>query len=143
MLTIHHLKNADQKMLKDMQTLLAQLSPALLELTKERLAQAIEHKGSAVYVVKEEETIVGTATLLFCRSLSGGLHAFVEDVVVDEHCRGKGIGKMLMAHIIEVAKKQGVDHINLTSRPERQAANHLYQTLGFKKRETNMYRLTL
>jgi len=141
-MTILQLKKVNEKTLKEMRELLAQLSPTL-SLSHERLAQTIENSQSAVFVAKDKGKIVGTATMLFCHSLSGGLHGFVEDVVVDEKVRGKGIGKALMEKLIALAKKRGVHHINLTSRPEREAANHLYQALGFKKRKTNMYRLKI
>ena len=38
---------------------------------------------------------------------------------------------------------QGVYHartVDLTSRPSREAANRLYQRLGFRPRQTNIYR---
>jgi len=143
MITIHQLNVASKKTTAELQELLAQLSPALGSLSHERLGQTIGNPQSAVLVAKDKGKIVGTATMLFCRSLSGGLHGFVEDVVVDAAQRGKGIGKALMEKLIAVARKQGIHHINLTSRPEREAANHLYQALGFKKRKTNVYRLKL
>ena len=34
----------------------------------------------------------------------------------------------------------GAKTIDLTSRPSREAANRLYQRLGFEMRETNVYR---
>ncbi|MEK7060924.1 MAG: GNAT family N-acetyltransferase, partial [Patescibacteria group bacterium] len=63
------------------------------------------------------------------------------DIVVDEEYRGKGIGTKLITAAINQARKEGVKHIDFTSRPQRVAANRLYQRLGFKKRETNVYRL--
>lgn len=143
MLSIRQLKGANEKTLQEMQGLLAQLSPTLGSLEQKRLMETTENPQGAVFVVREHGKIVGTASVLFCRSLSGGLHGFVEDVVVDEKARGKGIGKALMEKLIATATKRGAHHLNLTSRAERDVANHLYQTLGFRKRETNMYRLSL
>lgn len=142
-MTILQLKNADEKVVKEMQGLLAQLSSTLAGVSRERITQTVRSSQSAIFVAKDKGKIVGTATILFCRSLSGGLHGFIEDVVVDEAYRGKGIGKALMEKLIACAQKKGAHHINLTSRPERDVANRLYQTLGFKRRETNMYRLRL
>jgi len=48
-----------------------------------------------------------------------------------------------MDYAIDFAMKAGAESIDLTSRPERHAANQLYLKLGFVKRETNVYRLAL
>jgi ribosomal protein S18 acetylase RimI-like enzyme len=67
----------------------------------------------------------------------------IEDVVVDEKRRGEGIGKKMMIHAIEYAKKTGVTKIELTSHPSRVEANKLYRSLEFSLIETNVYRLTI
>jgi len=41
------------------------------------------------------------------------------------------------------AARESTRAVNLTSRPDRAAANRLYQRLGFAPRETNVYRLEL
>ena len=72
-----------------------------------------------------------------------GIKVWIEDVVVDESQRGKGIGKELMLSAIDYSKSLGSKDIRLTSRPSRIAANELYLKLGFKKYETNFYRYLL
>ena len=69
-----------------------------------------------------------------------GRRAWIEDVVVSESSRGKGIGKSLTNKAIEVSAKLGAKTIDLTSRPSREAANSLYKKLGFQERQTNIYR---
>jgi ribosomal protein S18 acetylase RimI-like enzyme len=73
-------------------------------------------------------------------SIPTGTKAWIEDVVVDERARGKGVGKELMNHALNVAKELGAKSADLTSRPSREAANKLYQAIGFEGRETNVYR---
>jgi len=63
--------------------------------------------------------------------------------VVDNAARGKGVGEKLTQFAIEFTANKGIKSINLTSSPDRIAANKLYQRLGFIKRETNVYRLTI
>ena len=72
-----------------------------------------------------------------------GTKAWVEDVVVDSSARGKGIGKALMNHALKKVREKRGKSIDLTSRPSRETANKLYQSLGYQKRETNVYRLSL
>lgn len=69
-----------------------------------------------------------------------GRRAWIEDVVVDGDARGKGVGFLLNERALEIAKEAGARTVDLTSRPSREAANRLYQRLGFVERETNVYR---
>jgi ribosomal protein S18 acetylase RimI-like enzyme len=41
---------------------------------------------------------------------------------------------------LATAARAGARTVDLTSRPSREAANRLYQQLGFERRETNVYR---
>jgi ribosomal protein S18 acetylase RimI-like enzyme len=67
--------------------------------------------------------------------------AHIDDVVVDTGHEGQGIGKKLMAKAIEIGRKNGVTRFDLTSQPDKIAAQVLYEKVGFKKRETNNWRL--
>ncbi|MCC6568182.1 MAG: GNAT family N-acetyltransferase, partial [Anaerolineales bacterium] len=49
----------------------------------------------------------------------------------------------MIARAIELAREAGASNISLTSNPKREAANLLYQRLGFQRRETNLYILHL
>jgi ribosomal protein S18 acetylase RimI-like enzyme len=71
------------------------------------------------------------------------VRAWIEDVVVDDAARGRGVGEALNRHALDRARQAGATTVDLTSRPSRQAANRLYQRLGFQARDTNVYRYTL
>ena len=75
--------------------------------------------------------------------IPSGVRAWIEDVVVDEAARGQGVGEALNREALRLAAEQGARTVELTSRPSREAANRLYQRLGFKMRETNVYRYEL
>ena len=90
----------------------------------------------------EEGVVVGSLTLALFR-IPTGLRAWIEDVVVDEAARGRGIGEALNREAIDRARAEGATTVDLTSRSSREAANRLYQRLGFEKRATNVYRLAL
>jgi ribosomal protein S18 acetylase RimI-like enzyme len=72
-----------------------------------------------------------------------GLRAWVEDVAVDVAARGKGVGERLSREALRLAAARGARTVELTSRPSREAANRLYQRIGFERRETNVYRYTV
>lgn len=86
----------------------------------------------------ESGPIVGTLTLVLYR-VPTGIRARIEDVVVDENVRGRGIGEALVCRALEMARQAGADGVALTSNPRRIAANRLYQRLGFTRWETNLY----
>lgn len=136
---ISQLDAVTEEILTVLNTLLIQLNPDLPELTGSDLEKILATNSTYLYVLKQHDTIVGMLTFVVYRTPSGA-RGYIEDVVVNEQQRGKGLGKMLLHHAIEKAKELQLEYIGLTSRPEREAANKLYQSLGFKKRDTNVYR---
>ena len=82
--------------------------------------------------------IAGILTLIVY-PVPTGIRAIIEDVVVDTNYRGKGIGEALTLEALHLAREAGANGVSLTSNPKREAANRLYQRLGFKRRETNVY----
>lgn len=86
--------------------------------------------------------VTGTLTLVLYR-IPTGLRARIDDVVVDEACRGQGIGEALTEEAVRLAREGGALTVELTSHPSREGANRLYRHLGFEQRETNVYRLRL
>jgi ribosomal protein S18 acetylase RimI-like enzyme len=72
-----------------------------------------------------------------------GVHGMIEDLVVDDTYRGKGIGEALVRQLVELARLKGARDVSLTSNPRRLAANRLYLRLGFRHWRTNHYYLSL
>ena len=87
----------------------------------------------------EDGHILGSMTLVVF-PIPTGVRGWIEDVVVDETARGMGVGARLNLAALDLAVQLGAKTIDLTSRPSREAANRLYQRLGFVERETNVYR---
>lgn len=83
--------------------------------------------------------LVGTLTLVVVHLLTG-IRTLIEDVVVDDRTRGRGVGAALVARALEHASAVGARTVDLTSRPTREAANRLYERAGFVRRETNVWR---
>lgn len=113
--------------------------------TADELAAIVASPAIVLLVARDLDqggTIVGTLTLVVFR-IPTGVRAWIEDVVVDRAYRRQGIGAALTLAAIERARQAGARTVDLTSRPSREAANRLYQRLGFLLRETNVYRYTL
>jgi ribosomal protein S18 acetylase RimI-like enzyme len=86
--------------------------------------------------------VLGMLSLVSFR-IPTGVRALIEDVVVDESARGLGLGRLLTTGALALAERLGADTVDLTSRPSREAANQLYLSVGFERRETNVYRYRL
>ena len=144
MITVERLTNAKEGMVKDIELLLSQLRTDVSEhaTSLSELEKIVQDKNVAFVVAKDGERIVGMASLYIINKCSKR-SASIEDVVVDENYRGQKLGEKLTQALISVAREEGVGTIHLTSRPERVAANKLYQKLGFQLKETNAYRLSL
>jgi len=118
--------------------LLPQLSTSA-PLDRDSLAAIVASPTTVLLVAKDDEQILGMCTLATFR-IPSGVRSWIEDVVVDNQARGRGIGGALVNEAVRLAALAGARSVDLTSRPEREAANRLYLRLGFERRETNVYR---
>ena len=139
MIKIFVITEADDETLDAVNRLLPQLSKSSKLINRSTLQKLSNSECTRLYVAKEDDTIFGMLSLVVF-SIPTGTKAWIEDVVVDERARGKGVGRELMNHALNVAKELGAKSADLTSRPSREAANKLYQAIGFEGRETNVYR---
>jgi ribosomal protein S18 acetylase RimI-like enzyme len=134
---------ADPELFNAMARLVPQLSSSASPLTAYELEGIIESPATTLFVARDQdEQIVGSLTLAVFRTPTG-VRAWIEDVVVESDARGGGIGSALVRAAVDTARRTEARTVDLTSRPRREDANRLYQRLGFERRETNVYRLTL
>lgn len=106
--------------------------------TEESLRAVVDDPGSHLFCVFDGDRIVGCATLCVSHTPTGTKGA-VEDVVVTSDYRGRQLGRQLMEHLLRAARRYAPIELRLTSRPFRQAANSLYASLGFERKETNCW----
>ena len=140
--TIEKVQFATADLVGALNRLLPQLSSTPPTLSITDLERLLHSDSASLFVAKDGPRIVGTLTLITFR-IPTGRRAWIEDVVVDAEARGEGIGEKLTSAAIGEARARGARTIDLTSRPSREAANALYQKMGFEQRETNVYRLIL
>lgn len=131
-----------EDILEAINALLPLLSSSATLLTENTLTKVIQSNATHLLMAEESGKFYGTLTLLTFETLTG-VRAWVEDVVVAEDARGRGVGKLLSEYAVDLASQLGAKTVDLTSRPSRQAANALYKKVGFKERETNVYRYQL
>lgn len=109
--------------------------------TRDGLSALVRSESSALLAARhpDEQGDIAGALCLTVYRVPTGVRAVIEDVIVDQGARGRGIGEALLRRALELARQAGADGVVLTSNPRREAANRLYQRLGFTRRETNAY----
>ena len=122
--------------------LLRQLTTRDVVLSEEGYNELVASPSSKLFLLLRDDEVVGMLTVGMYASPTG-TKAWIEDVVVDEALRGSGLGRVLVEHAIGFCREEGIDTVYLTSNPKRVAANGLYQSVGFVRKETNMYKMDL
>lgn len=138
---IKQVSEVTEELHESLQRLVPQLGAHKVPPTRQELKDLVGSESSTLLVARETDErgpIVGMLSLTVYR-VPTGLRSIIEDVVVEGSARRKGIGEALMQKAIELARDAGAEGISLTSNSQREAANRLYQSLGFQLRQTNPY----
>jgi ribosomal protein S18 acetylase RimI-like enzyme len=142
MMEIFEAKEVTDELVELFQRLMPQLSPSKPAPTRAELQQIVDSPAVCLLIVREDGRLVGSLSLAYFR-VPTGIRGWIEDVIVDEQMRGRGIGEALTRFALQQAKALGIRTVDLTSRPAREAANRLYQRIGFQQRNSNLYRYVI
>ncbi|MEG1622499.1 MAG: GNAT family N-acetyltransferase [Alistipes sp.] len=119
--------------------LIPQLSLRAALPTAEQLQQVVDSSTARLFAAQEQGRMVGMLTLAWYETPTGR-RAWIEDVVVDELMRGRGIGRALLHEAMAAAQELRVSSLSLTSAPTRVAARKLYVEEGFEIYNTTVYK---
>lgn len=141
---IEKIKDYSAGLTEAINKLLAQLNETAIPLTDSDVKYMIASSVNKLFVARRlnDKEIIGMLTLIVFR-IPVAKRGLLEDLVVDRKYRGKGIATKLISTAINEARKNGAKYLYFSSNPKRVAANRLYKHLGFKKRESNLYRVEL
>lgn len=142
MISVEAAASVDDDLVAAVGALIPQLSSSSSPPSKETLARIVADPGATLLVAYDVGRVVGMLTLITFE-IPTAVRAWIEDVVVDEAARGRGVAALLVEAALERATERGARTVDLTSRPDREAANRLYVRMGFEARATNVYRRTL
>lgn len=109
--------------------------------TSADLTDLLTSNSSILFVARYpnlKSPIVGILTLVIFR-VPSGIRAHIEDLVVDQDIRNKGIASALVKKALHIALKRGAHGVILTSNSNRISAVRLYERIGFKKWDTNVF----
>ena len=140
---IEEATSVDDELVEAFERLVPQLSRSNPPPSRGELEEIVGSPATVLLIARDDAgRIVGTLTLALFR-IPTAMRAWIEDVVVDEAASRQGIGEALNRRALDVAAERGAKTVDLTSRPSREAANRLYQRIGFQQRDTNVYRFSL
>ncbi len=140
---IERLTDCTPQFMHAMKQLMPQLTSESAAPEPETIQAIIKSASTSIWIaIDPRQEIVGMLTLAIYLTPTG-IHAWIEDIVVDQKHRRQGYGEALTRRAIDYAREQSAKALSLTSRSERQAANRLYRSMGFNLQETNLYRMRL
>jgi ribosomal protein S18 acetylase RimI-like enzyme len=135
-------RGVDDDLCAAVDRLVPQLSRSSPPPSRAVLERIVGDGATTLFLARDDEVIVGMLTLATFQ-IPTGVRAWIEDVVVDESARGTGVAAALVQAALDRSGQVGARTVDLTSRPDREAANRLYLRMGFESRQTNVYRRTL
>ena len=89
------------------------------------------------------EQILGMASVSVIFGAGIGKNAYLEDFVVDQSARGKGIGNLLFNAYEDWAREKGCKNLEFTCGQGREAAQQFYRDHGAATYVTNFFRKKL
>ena len=131
----------DKELYESILHLLPQLTEKHALPSYEMVTNLLSSNNSILYVARFpniSSPIIGMITLAVFQ-VPSGIRAHIEDLVVDHEFRRKGIAHALMDKALQSAKNLGANEVVLTSNSHRISALRLYESLGFKKWDTNIF----
>jgi ribosomal protein S18 acetylase RimI-like enzyme len=143
MFKIRELKKTDSKELKVLFNQLVAHPKDFNYFKKLDINLLIKDPGCHCIVIEHKGKLIGFGSIIIFLTPVYGYKGRIEDVIIHESHREKGLGKKISRELIKIAKKKKVKSIHLTSRPDRIPARKLYESLGFELKETGVFFLNL
>ena len=115
--------------------LLEQLMPAELERRQAAWANALADDGYAAWIAEVDGEPGGFIDLFLFPDVShGGTIGLINNLVVDERFRGRGVGGSLLRTAIQYCAERGGSELHVWTAFDNAPAIGLYKGLGFKNR---------
>jgi ribosomal protein S18 acetylase RimI-like enzyme len=132
---VEEAREVSDALVASLSRLVGQLSLGSRTPSRAEVEEVVASSATRLLVASETNgAIVGMLTLAVFR-IPTGVRAWIDDVVVDQQARRRGVAEVLVREALRFAHGAGARSVDLTSRPSREAANRLYEKLGFALRE--------
>ena len=112
---------------------------------KNKFARLHNNKAYIFLGAIESDRLVGSVMGIVCEELYGDCNPFLllENMVVDNTCRKKGIGKALFLELEKYAKLKGCSQTILVTETNRKDACGFYESVGFHPTANKGYKKKL
>lgn len=143
MIKIERMSKYTPKLAEEMRGLLIELSRSGKdkgEIPREWFKQVISSPWHDVLLAKEDEQLIGMASLSIIMGAGIRQNAYLEDFVVGKVARGKGVGGMLWEEMLKWAKEKGCMRLEFTCGDGREVAQGFYLAHGAEIYKTNFFR---
>lgn len=101
---------------------------------EERFETMLRRPQYAIFVAEDDEgRVISLLTASQRWTLwHAGPCALIEELVVDEPARRRGVGRALIQAALDWARTQGCSEVEVSTEPDNTAARAFYQRLGFE-----------
>lgn len=128
--------NINHTIKEEISGLYQQLSPGKKQ---QKLFEVLD-KENSVYIIGgfQDGNLIGIASMAVYKVISG-YKGWIEDVVVHAEYRGRGMGRKLIERLLELSKEMKLTEVLLFTEDHRIAAKTLYESFGFKTKDSIIY----
>lgn len=114
-----------------------------IKYTALELKQLLCDENSPIFVLTEGDDLLGYC---FCQLrehrdstvMTDRKEVYIDDLCVEESCRGRGVAKALYRHVCGWAKELGFDFVTLNVWRGNDSAYGFYEAMGLTPRSTTM-----
>ncbi|MBR3323244.1 GNAT family N-acetyltransferase [Candidatus Saccharibacteria bacterium] len=113
-------------------------------ISRELIEEIIESPYHDILIATDDDKVVGMAIVSIVMATLDR-NVYMEDLVVDAECRGKGVGGKLLDAVKDWGRAHGCRRLEFTSssREKKEGAKGFYESHGAEVRETNAFRAEL
>jgi ribosomal protein S18 acetylase RimI-like enzyme len=115
--------------------------------TDEQLIEMLKDDDKPIFVaVDENEKVLGYAFCKFIQHLNDNILTdiktlYIDDLCVDENCRGQHVGKQVYDYVIDFAKKSGCYNVTLNVWTLNEGARKFYEKCGLVPQKIGMEKI--
>ena len=115
--------------------------------TDEQLVEMLKDDSNPIFVaVDENEKVLGYAFCRFIQHLNDNILTdiktlYIDDLCVDENCRGQHVGKQVYDFVVDFAKKSGCYNVTLNVWTLNEGARKFYEKCGLVPQKIGMEKI--
>lgn len=107
------------------------------------LLEIIADNKRPIFIAEEDGEILGYAFCIFQQHIDNNILTdiktlYIDDLCVNEECRGKHIGSKLYEYVLDFAKKEGCYNVTLNVWACNESALRFYEKMGLVPQKIGM-----